>query len=102
MATGLVGFPLRCLVEWLTESQFVAFDLDTVKLLMNLFVSLSFSQTGGSRADDAYQDTDRSGDIGFNEVSVIPGSGGQLSPYVSSGVILSSSPAFGDTSRCVL
>jgi hypothetical protein len=100
MATGLVGFPVRCLVEWLTDSLSVAFDLDTVKLLMNLFVSVSFSQTDGSGADDACQDTDRSGDIGFKEVSVIPGSGGQLSPYVLSGT-LSSSPAFGDTSRCV-
>lgn len=68
MGIGLV----RCLfgqiqLEELTSS-IVAFDLDTVKLLMTIFVSLL--RTIEEQVVDCChpQDTDRSGTIGFSEV----------------------------------
>ncbi len=47
-----------------------AFDLDTVKLLMNIFVSLSvYPPQRVTYFLTSYQDQNRSGDISFAEVS---------------------------------
>jgi hypothetical protein len=46
-----------------------AFDLDTVKLLMNIFVSLSVYHQPVTHVLTSYQDENRSGDISFAEVS---------------------------------
>ena len=78
------------------------FDLDTVKLLMSLFVEslgvflpstrcLSFSH-------HFLQDADKSGELDFVEVSVLV-SGNRL--IIFRCYFSTSSPLFGDMSRCV-
>ena len=65
-AIGLVGYLFVNLNEWLLIVA-SAFDLDTVKLLMTIFVCRIFCSRM-QVAERTSKDTDRSGTIGFNEV----------------------------------
>lgn len=65
-AIGLVGSSSVKLNEW-SLIVALAFDLDTVKLLMTIFVCRIFCPRI-QVAENTSKDTDRSGTIGFNEV----------------------------------
>ena len=65
----LDSYVLRSFEEVALLIAITAFDLDTVKLLMNIFVSSRRIFQRLTRVLTSYQDENRSGDISFAEVS---------------------------------